>query len=347
MEKALIVLLVIFTVLTLLPLLKTEHWLVRIWDYPRKQLLVAHTLLLLLYISCYFETLNCLVSGASIFSFIFLIYRIIPYTTLYPKQLFDAENQSNTISILISNVEMQNENHSALLSILLKKKADVVLLLETDKKWQKGIEDIEKHYQYKYHHPQNDTYGILFYSNKEIRNHQYQFLVNEDIPSISCEIKMNDKWVQFYGLHPEPPFPTQSKTTIERDAEILLIAKKIAENRDQPTIVAGDLNDVAWSYTTGLFQKKSRMLDPRIGRGFYSTFHAKYFWARWPLDHIFVSQHFQLNNIERLDTMGSDHFPIFIKVNLNTEKEGKLPEAISKSESTVVEEKINKPNEEN
>jgi hypothetical protein len=42
----------------------------------------------------------------------------------------------------------------------------------------------------------------------------------------------------------------------------------------------------------------------------FSTFHANYPVLRWPLDHVFVSEHFTLDSMQRLDAFGSDHFPI-------------------------------------
>ncbi len=35
---------------------------------------------------------------------------------------------------------------------------------------------------------------------------------------------------------------------------------------------------------------------------------------RWLLDHVFVSTHFRVRNIERLDHMGSDHFTMLFNL---------------------------------
>ena len=114
-----------------------------------------------------------------------------------------------------------------------------------------------------------------------------------------------------YGLHPEPPAPDEAETSAPRDAELVMVAREVAQ-ANSSAIVAGDLNDVAWSHTSRLFRRISRLLDPRIGRGMFNSFHARYWPLRWPLDHVFVSDDFVLKSMRRLPKFGSDHFPILI-----------------------------------
>jgi endonuclease/exonuclease/phosphatase (EEP) superfamily protein YafD len=119
--------------------------------------------------------------------------------------------------------------------------------------------------------------------------------------------------VWLHGVHPEPPSPTEADSSLPRDAELLIVGRQV-KGRDIPTIVAGDLNDVAWSYTTRLFQKISTLLDPRKGRGMFNSFHAKIPLLRWPLDHVFHSDHFVLDDMRRLPAFGSDHFPVYVRL---------------------------------
>jgi endonuclease/exonuclease/phosphatase (EEP) superfamily protein YafD len=115
--------------------------------------------------------------------------------------------------------------------------------------------------------------------------------------------------VELHCLHPAPPSPTENATSAERDGELLLVAKKL-DPQAKSVVVIGDLNDVSWSATLQLFHKVSGLLDPRIGRGTFSTFHAGFPMLRWPLDHVFCSADFTLGSLERLGYIGSDHFPI-------------------------------------
>ena len=55
---------------------------------------------------------------------------------------------------------------------------------------------------------------------------------------------------------------------------------------------------------------------PRVGRGMFNTFHAGYWFIRWPLDHVFHSDHFCLVDLRRLRRFGSDHFAILTELAL-------------------------------
>lgn len=335
--------LVLLVLVTFLPLAKWEHYIIRIWDYPKKQVLVGILLVLLLKIV--FSEISSIFSfvaiGSSVLAIIFLLYTMARYSPLVRTELKKIDDSTNKVSLFIGNVEMKNDQFSKLIKEILNKNADIVMLVETDTKWQQALEKVESHYEYCHHLPLDNTYGILIYSKVKLENPQFKYLVDQEIPSFHASFQLASKNVRFYGLHPEPPFPKHSKDTVQRDAEILLIGKEI-KKMNEPVIVAGDLNDVCWSYTTKLFQKTSSLLDPRIGRGFFSTFHSRKVWARWPLDHVFCSKHFYIIRMERLNYIGSDHFPIYLELSLDndTSEANEVPENTESDEKELVNDKV-------
>ncbi|MBW2428182.1 MAG: endonuclease/exonuclease/phosphatase family protein [Deltaproteobacteria bacterium] len=180
--------------------------------------------------------------------------------------------------------------------------------------WQARLDTLEPDYPYAIKCPLDNLYGMHVYSRLQLTDRKIEYLVEPDIPSIHTLVSLptGDK-IRVHFLHPSPPSPTENEESSERDAELIIVAKSIAET-DVPVIVTGDLNDVAWSETTRLFRKISGLLDPRVGRGMFNTFHADYWFMRWPLDHLFHSRHFTLSRISRLRSFGSDHFALFTEL---------------------------------
>lgn len=307
-----------FIVFSLIPLIRSNFWLVRIFDYPRSQKFLISVAVFFGFLALAdLSRLHDKVFLVAIFlNIVYLLIQIWDYTPLATRQMKKGADANTGIRLFIANVFQDNDRYDLCCKLITQHDPHIVLLVETDNIWQQKVDKLLADYKYHVKVPQENTYGMLLYSRLEIVNHSVRFLIEDDIPSIVADIKAHDGQIfRLYCLHPRPPVPNESQESTDRDAEILIVGKE-ARKCQMPVIVAGDLNDVAWSYTTSLFLKVSGLLDPRIGRGFFSTFHAKYPLFRWPLDHVFCSTHFYLFNLKRLPSIGSDHFPIFIEVGL-------------------------------
>jgi endonuclease/exonuclease/phosphatase (EEP) superfamily protein YafD len=194
---------------------------------------------------------------------------------------------------------------------------DVVLLTEPGAWWQTQLAPLARERPYTVLQPQEDTWGMLLYSRFPLVDPRVRFLVEPDIPSITAGLRLpSGDQVQCYGVHPRP---RPGDDTGDRDTELTLIAREIRKQR-RPAILAGDLNDVAWSRTSRRLREAAALRDPRVGRGLFATFNAKLPPGfRWPLDHVFVADDFALCALERPGDVGSDHFPLLVDVLLRRE----------------------------
>lgn len=331
---------------TLVPFIRHDFWIFRVFEYPRLQKLVLNIFVILAILIFAFphQTADYIVLFAMFINVSYLVYLIFPFTIVGNKQIIGSlENPGkNNLKVFIANVYQENRKASEYHKEINACDPDVILMVETDTWWQTQMDTLSERYPFQLKIPLANTYGMLLYSRFELQNGEINYLVKSDIPSIETLVKLpSGQLVKLYCLHPEPPVPQENPRSTERDMEILLVAKK-AKQSEYPVIVMGDLNDVAWSYTTELFGKVSGLLDPRRGRGFFNSFNAKYFFLRFPLDHIFCSPNFTLSSINRLPSCGSDHFPMCVDLQYNPKAEVKneTPEATTE-ELELANEKIN------
>lgn len=309
-------------VLTILPMWRTPYWWVRIWDYPRLQ--IAALLLVILAIelaAARYATGSLPLLLATLACLGWQVFQIWIYTPIAPKQVHatDGAESERSISIMIANVLQSNRQAEPFLRQVAAHDPDIVLTVETDHWWLENLRPLRERYPHQVLHPLDNTYGMLFFSKLELSDVKLQDRVSKDIPSIFARVRLRSgRHIDLHCVHPEPP---QIDNDVEqRDAELLLVAREVAKDR-RPTIVCGDLNDVAWSHTTRLFQRISGLLDPRVGRGLFPTFHADHWFMRWPLDHVFHDTSFRLQELKVLDHFGSDHFPVLVRLNYDPSAE--------------------------
>ena len=305
-------------VATALPFLRSDSWWIRIFDFPRAQITVVAALTLAAY-PAFVANLGVgrlSFMAALSLSLLYQSYMMFPYTRLARKQVQKSVKAvpESTLSLLFANVLMTNRNAERLRDIVRRVDPDIILTAETDDWWQEQLREFETTHPHTIQQPQDNTYGLILYSRLELIGPEIKFLIQDDIPSFHTGVRLlSGMEVQLRCLHPRPPFPTEDDTATNRDAELLIVGRE-TKIKEAPFVVLGDLNDVAWSRTNYLFQDISGLLDPRIGRGFYNTFHADLPFIRFPLDHFFHSNHFRLVDFRRLPRFGSDHFPVYIKL---------------------------------
>ena len=310
--------------LSVLPFIRNQHWIFRVPEFMKIQILILQSAIVaasffLVEHTAVFWTVTAIQVGLMVYH----AYLLIRYTKFYRKnKVSKSGTSSDKISIISANVYQFNTDYQRFHKIIEKYQPDIFVTFESNSDWEKANRKLEKDYPFSHKVTLENTYGMHFYSKFEPAKIKTHFFVADDIPSIEALFQTDDGFeFEIFAVHPPPPSPTEESTSKERDGDLLSVAKKI-KDRNRPTIVIGDFNTVAWSTTSILFRKTSGLIDGRIGRGILSTFHAKYWFFRVPLDLFFHSKEVFIDELKTLEYFGSDHFPIYCEFQLNkTDKE--------------------------
>lgn len=316
LEISLLVLIVALLLGTLAPYTDRKEWWVRGWEFARLQLAALSLILAGVAYTVFapagvLEWVVVLLPLACLPGHIVPILPFMPFRRPEVPPADPEDDAGERLSLIVSNVQMQNRSTDLLVDLVKERKPDLLLAVETDTFWGERLRSLGDLLPHKVECPLDNTYGMHLYSRFPLEQTEVRHLIQEDVPSIETLVVLPEgQQVRLYCVHPAPPSPSENWESAERDAELIQIGRMAAAS-DLPVIVAGDLNDVAWSRMTKYFREISGLLDPRVGRGLFNTFHAGIPLLRWPLDHIFHSADFRLVRLERLPAIKSDHFPVF------------------------------------
>ena len=82
----------------------------------------------------------------------FQLRMVLPYTKLWKKEVRKAkdkpEGEAHHLKIMVSNVLTPNDDTQKLVDLVDQKQPDILITLETDKKWEKALEQVESDYPY-------------------------------------------------------------------------------------------------------------------------------------------------------------------------------------------------------
>lgn len=350
MATTIIVLSLLLILLSALPFIQHQHWIFRVPEFLKFQLFILKIPLFgVTFI--YVGTIPWLwaVQAVQAGLIVYHAYILMRYTKFWRKTKFQQSgNTSDKVKIISCNIYQFNTEYQRFIDLIQKEQPDIFLTMESDSNWEKAMRVLEKDYPNHEKVTLDNTYGMHFYTRMKVRKVQTHYFVSDDLPSIEAELETADghRFV-FFGVHPPPPSPTEEDTSKERDGDLLCVAKQVRDYK-LPIVVTGDFNNVAWAKASILFRETSKLIDARIGRGILSTFHAKYWFFRVPLDLLFHSPDVFIDELLIYPSVGSDHFPMGCTFHIDrksNEQEGQT-DVLNKEDAEEVEELIDEGKEE-
>ncbi len=306
--------------LSLLPFIQHQHWLFRVPEFLKLQILLIQ--LIVWPLTFWFTRMNVWVGIMQFTQFILIVYHLYilaRYTKFWRKSAVSpGRKPSEKVKVISCNIYQFNREHQRFIDLIQREQPDIFLTMESNGAWEEAMRVLEKDYPFHEKVTLENTYGMHFYTKLKIRHVQTHYFVADDLPSIEAELETPDgQRFIFFGVHPPPPSPTEEETSKERDGDLLSVAKKVRK-ASLPVLVTGDFNSVAWARASLLFRKTSALIDARIGRGILSTFHARYWFFRVPLDLLFHSTDIFIDRLFIYPSIGSDHFPIGCEFHIDT-----------------------------
>lgn len=302
---------------SLLPLLETSAWWVRLLDFPRIHFLVGLLVVAVLYalLGAFREVAGWIVFGLMLLAAGYNLYKLHPYAGFMPDMAVEAEAcpAGSRLRVLIANVQAGNRRSEALVDIVRERDPDLFLAMETDAWWDERLAVLHPAFPHRIGHVDQDYFGLHLFSKYPLDTPEIRFLTEKDTPSVFTGVLLpGGPRVAFYGIHPKPP--TLDQSSLWRDAQILAAAMAAREAPD-PVVIAGDLNAVPWERVVRRAMRVGRLLDPRVGRGYVASYDAQQaplFW--WPLDQVLFQDELALVDFARLPAFGSDHYPILAEL---------------------------------
>ena len=167
-------------------------------------------------------------------------------------------------------------------------------------------------YTISYQHADHD--GVLILSQHPLSNVEITQL-GGGRQVVLADIQLDNKTVHLLAPH-----PTNALFGIEERNQQLIAIKEYIEDYQAPILVVGDLNVTMWS---GWYKQIERagVRNVRYGNGIMPTWRVPGFgfqvpFIYLPLDHILVSNEFEVYSAEALPSPGSDHQPVIARLNI-------------------------------
>ena len=241
----------------------------------------------------------------TLFGILYLYYINQPFK---PHAL--SKEKTHTLKHIQFNLNFRNQKMDNFLSYLKESNADVITLEEVTLSHQAKLETLKGNSKQKGAYPYQ-AYCKFYPVVGAVAILSKHPFVNENSACLEgkglqwSQILLNEQPINIVAIHTLWPFPYGQPQQIEE-------IKPVFKNIKGPTLIAGDFNAASWSYTIKQIEEAS---NTRVIEGMRWSIVLKKQLPLIPnfklaIDHVLISDNFQVEKIFVEKDLGSDHLPI-------------------------------------
>ncbi|WP_422931493.1 endonuclease/exonuclease/phosphatase family protein [Singulisphaera sp. PoT] len=232
-------------------------------------------------------------------------FQVLPILRYQGRNPVPAASRSTSrLRILMANVLCENQNFEALARLIRREKPDIVGLVEYDRGWELGLEELRREFPYHLDVPDGARGLALWFRKEPISIGPVQVPLPGGWPCMRATFEIDGKPTHLWLIHPSSPFHRRGRP------ELSALAEKVrAEGGSQ--VVIGDMNSTEGSPRFADFLQITGLRDSRLGFGRQLS---------WPvglpyqiaIDHAFLSADLAVVDRRLGPSIGSDHAPLIL-----------------------------------
>lgn len=213
------------------------------------------------------------------------------------------------IGVLNVNVNSQNTEYARVVDAIRAADADLVAILELSPELDHVLMELADRYFYRFSAPEDSNFGMGVLSRHPLVSMR-SFAIGSKM-AIDTLVELPAGRIRFLAVHLVPP--KNSSLALERNLQLDRLAD-YANQFDEPLLVCGDFNLTPYSPYFERFASAAQLEDTRLGLGLDFSWPTFMPILGIPIDHCFTRGPIAVDSIVRLDRIGSDHYPVQLKL---------------------------------
>ena len=207
------------------------------------------------------------------------------------------------------NVHTSNQEYARALECIRSLDADIVVLLETNRRWLTELASLEEEYPISLLEPRPDNFGLALFSRLPVEDLRTVVLGEAGVPSTLATLTIDGERLSLLATHPVPP---GGRDGFRLRNEQLAAIPAWLRQLDDHVLLMGDLNCTPFSSYFVELTRDAELSNAAQGFGLQPTWPTDSLLLRIPIDHCLHSDGIWISRFEVGRAFGSDHFPLVV-----------------------------------